>query len=547
MKKLCTYAALTAAAALALSACSGGASNDAAEGGDSAAVITANGAEPQNPLVPANTNENGGGRIVDVIYSGLEYYDAEGKPQLEMAESIETQDNQNYTIKLKSGWKFSDGSAVTAKSYVDAWNQAVKHSMRNASFFESIEGYEEALAAAEAAVENGGVGDVDMAGLALVDDTTFTVKLAQAESDFPLRLGYSAFYPLPEAGIGDPEKVAAFGAAPVTNGPYVVKEGSWAHNEQIELIPNPEYNGPRAPKNGGVTIKFYKSLDAAYNDLLSKQLDVLDAVPDSAFGTYEAELGDRAINQPGAVFQSFTIPATDERFAGEAGALRKQAISMAINREEITKTIFQGTRQPATDFVAPVIPGHNDKLAGNEVVSYNPEKAKELWAKAEAISAWTGSFEIAYNSDGGHQAWVDATVNSIKNVLGIDAKGNPYPEFKSLRDEVTNRTIKSAFRTGWQADYPSPYNFLGPLYAAGASSNDGDYSNPEFDALLKKALNTIDQDEAAKIYDQAQETLLKNLPAIPLWYSNLNGGSAEGVQNVQFDWKTVPIYYNITK
>ena len=78
MKKLCTYAALTAAAALALSACSGGASNDAAEGGDSAAVITANGAEPQNPLVPANTNENGGGRIVDVIYSGLEYYDAEG-------------------------------------------------------------------------------------------------------------------------------------------------------------------------------------------------------------------------------------------------------------------------------------------------------------------------------------------------------------------------------------------------------------------------------------------------------------------------------------
>ena len=85
MKKLCTYAALTAAAALALSACSGGASNDAAEGGDSAAVITANGAEPQNPLVPANTNENGGGRIVDVIYSGLEYYDAEGKPQLEMA------------------------------------------------------------------------------------------------------------------------------------------------------------------------------------------------------------------------------------------------------------------------------------------------------------------------------------------------------------------------------------------------------------------------------------------------------------------------------
>jgi len=40
---------------------------------------------------------------------------------------------------------------------------------------------------------------------------------------------------------------------------------------------------------------------------------------------------------------------------------------------------------------------------------------------------------------------------------------------------VTNRTITTAFRTGWQADYPGLYNFLAPLYQTGASSNDGDY------------------------------------------------------------------------
>ena len=46
-----------------------------------------------------------------------------------------------------------------------------------------------------------------MEGLKVVDDTTFTVELAQAESDFPLRLGYTAFYPLPESAYADPQGI----------------------------------------------------------------------------------------------------------------------------------------------------------------------------------------------------------------------------------------------------------------------------------------------------------------------------------------------------
>ena len=45
----------------------------------------------------------------------------------------------------------------------------------------------------------------------------------------------------------------------------------------------------------------------------------------------------------------------------------------------------------------------------------------------------------------------------------------------------------------------------------------------------------------------AQEILLKDLPAIPLWYSNLTGGSSEDVDNVVFGWNQVPLYYQITK
>ena len=176
----------------------------------------------------------------------------------------------------------------------------------------------------------------------------------------------------------------------------------WAHNESATLVPNENYSGEHPAKNDGLKFVFYASQDAAYADLLAGNLDVLDAVPDSAFGTYESELGDRAVNQPAAIFQSFTIPQKLEHFSGEEGKLRRQAISMAINREEVTETIFQGTRTPATDFTSPVIDGHSDTLAGEEVLEFNPDKAKELWAQADAISPFTGQFTIAYNSDGGH-------------------------------------------------------------------------------------------------------------------------------------------------
>ena len=173
------------------------------------------------------------------------------------------------------------------------------------------------------------------------------------------------------------------------------------------------------------------------------------------------------MNQPAAIFQSFTIPERLPHFSGEEGNLRRQALSMAIDRKQITDVVFQGTRTPASDFTSPVIDGWSDKIPGSEVLKYDPDEAKELWAQADAISPWDGTFKIAYNADGGHQAWVDAVINSIKNTLGIDAEGNPYPTFGEFRTDITKQTIQTAFRTGWQADYPSLFNFLGPLYRHG--------------------------------------------------------------------------------
>jgi len=529
--------ALLGASGLMLAGCAGGGSGDDGGSGDAggSSIVITNGTEPQNPLIPTNTNEVGGGKILDSIFSGLISYDADGAVVNEVAEEIVVDSPTQLTIKIRQGLKFTNGEEVTADNFIKAWNYgaALDNAQLSSYFFEDIEGF------------SWDENREELSGLQQVDDYTFTVTLNKPASDFAQRLGYSAYYPLPDVAFEDME---AFGESPIGNGPYkLASEDAWVHDEGIELVVNEDYDGPREPQNDGLTIRFYSTQDAAYADLLAGELDVLDQIPDSALETYQDELGDNWVNQPAAIFQSFTIPEYLPHFEGEEGVLRRQAISMAINREEITDVIFQGTRTPASDFTSPVIDGWSEELTGGEVLEYNPEEAQRLWEEANAISPWEGDFRIAYNADGGHQSWVDAVSNSIAGTLGIEAVGEPYPDFAGLREQITNRTITTAFRTGWQADYPGLYNFLGPLYATNAGSNDGDYSSEEFDSLLSQGISETDPEAANEFYQQAQEVLLRDLPAVPLWYSNVTGGWADTVDNVEFGWNSVPLHYNITK
>ena len=220
---------------------------------------------------------------------------------------------------------------------------------------------------------------------------------------------------------------------------------------------------------------------------------------------------------------------------------------MAINRPQITEKIFNNTRTPATDFTSPVLDGWTEDVPGNEVLTFNEADAKAKWAEADAISKWDGSFQLAYNSDGaGNKEFVDATTNQIATVLGIKASGKVYPTFDELRKEVTDRTIKTAFRTGWQADYPSMLNYLGPIYATGAGSNDGDYSNKDFDKLITEASSADGDARYAKI-TEAQTLLLTDLPAIPLWYQNATAATSKDLKGFEFNWQQKPDYYKLTK
>jgi len=534
--------ALLAAGVMALAGCSAGgdAGNKGDETGASTGIVTVQSNEPQNPLLPAVTNEVGGGLVLQNIFAGLVYYEADGKLANDLAESIESDDNQNWTIKIKKDQEFSDGTPVTAESFVKAWQYAASDpGFENQWWFANFAGYNDGGDDPDnpAVVE-------DSLSLEVVDDTTFTVELAAPQSDFPTSLGYQVFAPLPESFFEDPE---TFGQNPIGNGPYKLEK--WEHDAVISLVPNDKYDGPRKAQNGGVDLVTYGTADAAYADLLSDNLDVINpGVPPSALATYKDDLGDRAVDQPAAIWEGLTIPARLAHFGNdEEGNLRRQAISYAIDRDEITDVIFEGTRTPAVDYTSPVIAGWNDKIKGSEVTHADAAKAKELWAQADAISPWSGTFTIAYNADGGHQPWVDAVSNQIKNTLGIDAAGQSFPDLATLRAEIKNRTLNAATRSGWQFDYPGAYNILGALFITGAGSNDGDYSNPNYDELVQQGATAPTVEEGNKLFEQAQEVLFQDLPVLPLWYRSTNAGYSTAVDNVEYGWDSWPIIYKITK
>src|SRR3954468_18612145 len=139
--------AAAAAAALLLTACSSnsdsGSSNKSESSAGGQGIVTAWSSEPQNPLVPANTNESGGTKIIQSVISGLVYYDAKGEPHNDLAESIETKDQVNYDIAIKSGQKWSDGSAVPAKNFVHRrnWGPLSANAALVTSFQAPIGGY----------------------------------------------------------------------------------------------------------------------------------------------------------------------------------------------------------------------------------------------------------------------------------------------------------------------------------------------------------------------------------------------------------------------
>ncbi|GAA2185986.1 peptide ABC transporter substrate-binding protein [Micromonospora lupini] len=517
VRRLAAWTALPLAVTLGLAACGSG--GDGGSGGSGNSAVSIQIGEPKH-LVPTNTTETAGAQVLTGLFSPLVDYDAQNKPYEVAAQSITSSDNKVWTIKLKDGFTFHNGQKVTSEDYINAWNYGAyaPNGQDSNYFFEKIAGYPDLQGKEPKAKE--------MTGLKKVDDLTFTVTLAEPYIDFRTMLGYTAFYPMPEAAFSAPGVLKdSYEQAPIGQGPFKMK-GTWQHDSKIDVERYDAYPGEKA-KVQNIEFRIYQQLTAAYADVLADNLDVLPTIPSESLSTAPTDLGDRYQTSPMSSFQFLAFPTFDKDYANPD--VRK-AISMAIDRDEITKSVFKGSQQSARSFVSPVLPGYRENTAG-KAGEFNPTEAKKLYQAAGGPK----KIVISYNGDGGHKDWVDATVNQLKANLGVDAVGVAEPKFADLLTKVEKKTPVGAFRMGWVMDYPTMEDYLGPLYSTNGSSNYYGYSNPEFDKLVKEGSAAKTQDEAIAKYQQAEDILAKEMPVIPLRFGENVFGHSSKVKNVQMD------------
>ena len=179
------------------------------------------------------------------------------------------------------------------------------------------------------------------------------------------------------------------------------------------------------------------------------------------------------------------------------------------------------------------------------MLTYQPDRARELWEQAEKLDPFKGTFSIAFNADGGHKTWVDAVAQQVTDTLGVLAESKEFGTLKELRREVTARHITGAFRTIWQAEFPDESTFLVPLFASYSSENESGFRSTEYDELLKKVGQAKDREEAQEYYLQAQELLLEKMPAIPLWTTKAFSAYGKDIIPAGYTWKPTPNYYLI--
>ncbi|WJK42384.1 ABC transporter substrate-binding protein [Solwaraspora sp. WMMA2056] len=484
-------------------------------------------------LLPSAGDDEPSILVIRQLYRGLVKYNAEtGEPENDLAESIESEDNQTWTIKVKDGYTFDNGEPVNADAFIRAWNFTAygPNAQNNSYFMKRIAGIDEVTAGEDP--DGDGPQEApepvaqELSGLQKVDDMTFTVELKAPFSGFPAIVGYSGFFPMAEACIADSE---ACNETPIGNGPYKI-EGSWQHDVGITLVRSDSWAGEDKGKADTLAYKIYQNVDAGYAAFQAGELDVMYTIPPARYAEAKQQYGEQMYEAPGDSFTYVGMPLYNENFQDKRV---RQAFSLAIDRQGIIDAVFNGRFTPAEGVVAPTFDGYRPGVC--EYCTQDIERAKQLLAEA---GGWQGGpLELWANAGAGHEAWLQAVGDQIKAALGIEyeLKVNlQFPEYLSTADQ---KAFTGPFRLGWGPDYPVIETYLQPLYGTGSGSNNSTYSNQEFDALIAQGDAAENLEAAIPFYNQAEDLVVEDLPVIPMWFSKVAALYGENVD--QFVWNKI--------
>ena len=471
---------------------------------------------PPEHLDPALNSTLDAYQVINALYDGLTEIDASDPENSKIvplvAESYEANDDATvWTFTIKDGQKFSDGEDLLPSSFARGWERASDPAFAGdySYLFNFIEGGAEKLAG-EAETMSGVVADDDA--------MTLTVTLSAPYANFDAVAGFQLFFPMPSAVDDLADQADWQEGLMIGNGPFMLEAPRT--DTEITLVPNPEWAGDIF---GNTEVKLDRLVFRVFAD------------PDTAYNAFEAGEGHNANIPPGRVSEAdsnyattldvqnlgsyhFLFKMDEGPVAGDENKLLRQAISQAINREEINEAVYEGTRSLSTGITPPGIPGFGEGIC--DYCAYDPDGAQAAFDEwVAAGNSLSEPIKINFNAGAGHEDVVDIFVDNLAQI-GIDAVADPQPTetyFSQLADGAC-----TLCRAGWYADYPTYDNFMYDLFHSDSAggNNLGFYISPEFDALVDEAKATTDVEEAGELYRQAEDILLNEaIAVVPVnWY-----------------------------
>ncbi|MBI1904433.1 MAG: peptide ABC transporter substrate-binding protein [Planctomycetia bacterium] len=357
-------------------------------------------------------------------------------------------------------------------------------------------------------------------GVKAIDSHTLEIRI---KSPTPYFLNLLGFYPLSPVNRRCVE-THGFPAWTkpgniVTNGPFILKERRF--RDRIRLVKNPQYWDKDNVKLEVIDALPVDSDVTMLNMYMAGQVDWITNLP----ATMVPELLARRERQIAAGKKPDFEPAPELTVnfyrlnvtkPGLNNKLVRQALAMALNKEEVVKTVLQAGEVPAYSLVPPGLPGYNRAQAP----PYNPEKARQLLAQAgypngKGPDGRSLRVEITFNTNETHQSVAELIQRHWRLNLGVDAvlRNMEWNSYQAAQQQLEYQVC----RAGWIGDYSDPNTFL-DLFMADNPNNQTGWKHEPYDKLVRDAAFEPDSVKRMQMLHDAEAIFLDEMPVIPLYY-----------------------------
>ena len=445
---------------------------------------------------------------------GLLRNDDKGEPQLALAKSIDSSaDGKTWTIKLRDGLKWSDGSALTAKDFVYTWQRVndPKTASEYAYIFSGIKNAD-AIQAGKAAP--------DTLGVKATDDTTLVVTLEKPLPQFKNLLTFPTFYPEQQKFVESKGKsYASSSANQLYSGPYKL-EGWNGSNNKFKLVKNDNYWDAKHVKSKEIDVQVVQKAETAVQLYKQGKLDytILDT-PDLVAANSK-EKGYQLVPQATTVFNYLNT-----KNKALANTNIRKALQLATNRTELNQQVLNGLSTPATSFTPKGLytaaDGKDFATYAKQDYTYNKSEAKKYW-EAGLKELGVSSVSLTLESDTDRVANAKAVSDYLQSAWqsslpGLTIKQKNVPFKQRLQDGANGNF--DIMLTQWGADYAEPSTYLNMLVTKG-TNNWGNYSSAAYDSALDKATgdDAIDATKRDADYKGIENDIFKNAAINPLYF-----------------------------